>query len=215
MKKFAFVPMVALAFAACAESPTAVAPDVASFSYDGANTTVHGTFSYRMGGEGGTRIRENEPGINEEGKTHGWCHAGGEWENPSGNRSSSVPHSHCTAEGTEQIVITFAGVAARRHHNQEWIAFDLAESIKVRFQSSQKKMRGEGVLVTAAIYTDGSVFGTWTINLLSEYDQVSGNKFSTTGCPAGASECLAVNVNAVLRGLDGAIVATVPGRLYW
>jgi|GEM_PF-6410897 len=214
MKKFAFVPMVALAFAACADNPVAPHSAMPLFSFADANTTAYGTFSYMVGGAGEGAIRENEPGINDEGKEHGWCHTGGEWENPSGNRSSSVPHSHCI-EQADQSVVTFAGVAARRHHNQAWIAFDQAETQKVRYQSSHTKMRGEGTLVAAAVDANNDLFGTWTIDLLAEYDQLVGDQFSSTDCPSGASECLAVDVNATLRDTSGSFVATVAGRLYW
>jgi hypothetical protein len=62
MKKFAFVPMVALAFAACADAdlPTAVAPDAASLRAAPAEVQVTGTFAQGGSGSAYSYIGDNK-----------------------------------------------------------------------------------------------------------------------------------------------------------
>jgi hypothetical protein len=203
MKKLVLFPIAALAFtAACADSlPTASSAD-ASFNRGpkassgitvtsvSSEVTVAGLFTVTIPGAGGLIV--DAPGINEEGKEHGWCHAGGEWENPSGNRAASIPHAHCTREGGDrQVSWAFSHLAQFVKNTQNTnLNFKDLDDYKVHYHSGQNRTQATGLFTHEA---DG---GVWALDL-AQFAMNPGNAF--VSCSSG--DCLNATVTFTYQGV--------------
>jgi len=192
MKKFAFVPMVAIAFAACADSPTALSTDDALLNRGGAkqggqtapvsnpNTPVSAVFV--IPGEGGTPYyRESGAGNNGKGE----CRSEGRWYNPENRKTSEKPHSQClSVSGGQTITVTFSEIAnyvVAPSGNVNLNFSDMAENQdrKLQYHKNHDATDGKGTLVKVGDSVDPTRM--WMIDLDQALLRGAGNLIDRTG----------------------------------
>jgi hypothetical protein len=181
MKKFAFVPMVALAFAACADNPTAsVGADSALQSRGVSNPGTVVTFEAVISiGEGGTyEYRDSGPGNNGKGT----CYGGGHWYNPQTRTTSDKPHPQCRSlMGGESFTLRFEHIANYVLATNGNVQLTFGDDRALHYQSNQNRTQGAGVLVHIGDELDAT--REWTVDLGQNMLRGSGNLLD----PAGTS----------------------------
>jgi hypothetical protein len=237
MRKFVVPVLSLLVVGACADAPTAVAPELASFELvdetqkrtSNANISLFATFTLEI--SGGPAIREAGPGINSEGKEIGACHAGGRWLNPSNKKyAAAVPHSHCMTVAAARTIslepITAAHwtqLHAGGARSSLKVALDEAENLLVEWNgasavTSNHQMEAKGVVHAHAVDQHGVRHGTFTFDL-AQYAAPGGTNLF------GEYEAETEGGGDTVFGLSQVIQATytapdlstqlVPGTIYW
>lgn len=184
MKKFAFVPLAALAFtAACDQDPTAIVPEeTALVSASAPGTPVTGTFTITNAGGTTVTPRATPHPIQSGGSCSTNEDGVGVWtKTTNGTTHSHVGHEHCndvTETAGSTVIVTFTDQANYVQPKSGNLALNLVKICEqvlnettgeyeeicpsrfVHFQKNQNWTSGAGIVTGSG--SDGS---TWTIDL--------------------------------------------------
>jgi len=164
--RFALPIVAVLAFTACDESSSFVAPEGPSFEIvdgyglqvESGNVAISAQFGFT---ESGTLSVDQYvgPGLNEDGKQVGWCQFG-RWKNPAGRFTGSVPHAHCSrvVGASSQDVIAMESITGRHSTLPGNVPVKLVfgnegldNEYRVQYQNIQDRTQGAGLLVAHAL----------------------------------------------------------------